>query len=352
MTFDRNDRGAFDIGPLPGAPFGRRVTLRAGGDAADARALVEAAEASPDALPRALYDGDGLMLLPGLQGIADEPTLLLRLSRLFGPEIEDYTEMLTLKNRVHETVPQIFVVSNLPPYSRQPPARPNPPRTAAGGLPTQFPHRRGWHTDQSYRRPPPDISLFFAVLPTPKGQGQTLFASGIAAYAALPDALKKRVDGLVGIHVKGGTGRSEQAVRAGETPRPLPPHEQPQRQPVVRVHPVTGKQSLYLCEGGQMDWVEGPFVGMQPGPDGDGAKLLYEIMSHLTQPRFTYAHDWTQGDLVVWDNRSLVHAATWYDAAAQKRLMWRTTVRGNPGPEYAGEQKSWIPRGAPRPAAG
>lgn len=352
MSFDNDDRGAFNVEPLPGASFGRRVTRRAGMDAADAEAFVAAAEADPEALPRALYAADGLLLLPGLQGIADDPTLLLRLSRLFGPEIENYTEMLTLRNRTHETVPEIFVVSNLPPYSRQPPARPEPPLTADGGLPTQFPHRRGWHTDQSYRRPPPDISLFFAVLPTQKGEGQTLFANGIAAYAALPDALKKRVEGLVGLHVKLGTGRSEKAVRAGETPEPLLPHEQPQRQPVVRVHPVTGKRSLYVCEGSQMDWLNGPFVGMQPGPDGDGAKLLYEIMTHLTQPQFTYAHEWEQGDLVVWDNRNLVHSATWYDAAAHKRLMWRTTVRGNPGPEYAGEKKSWIPRDDSAPVAG
>jgi taurine dioxygenase len=335
--------GMFEIEPLSGATFGRRLRLRRGGDA---RAVTAAAEAAPEALPNALYAGDGLLLLPGMHGIADEPSLLLRLSRLFGPEVENYHHTLTPRHMVHDGVPEIFIVSNLPPVNRQPPPQPEPPLTADGVLPTQFPQRRGWHTDQSYRRPPPDVSLFFAVLPSQKGQGQTLFANGIAAYAALPPALKARADGLVGLHVKPGSGRSEKAVRAGETPQPLQPHEQPQRQPVVRVHPVTGRRSLYLCEAGQMDWVQGPFVGMQPGPDGDGARLLYEIMTHFTQPQFTYAHDWTEGDLVVWDNRSLVHAATWYDAAKEKRLMWRTTVRGNPGAEYAGEEKSWIPKAA------
>jgi taurine dioxygenase len=335
--------GMFEIEPLSGATFGRRLRLRRGGDA---RAVTAAAEADPGALPNALYAGDGLLLLPGIHGIADEPSLLLRLSRLFGPEVENYHHTLTPRHMVHDGVPEIFIVSNLPPVNRQPPPQPEPPLTADGVLPTEFPQRRGWHTDQSYRRPPPDVSLFFAVLPSQKGQGQTLFANGIAAYAALPPALKARADGLVGLHVKPGSGRSEKAVRAGETPQPLQPHEQPQRQPVVRVHPVTGRRSLYLCEAGQMDWVQGPFVGMQPGPDGDGARLLYEIMTHFTQPQFTYAHDWTEGDLVVWDNRSLVHAATWYDAAKEKRLMWRTTVRGNPGAEYAGEEKSWIPKAA------
>lgn len=342
--------GPFVTSPLPDAVFGRSVTLRDAADGDRARAVLAAADADPEALTRALVAADGFLLLRGMQGLADDPAMLVRLSRHFGPEVENYRETLTLQNRVHETVPEILVVSNIPPYTRQPPRRPEPPLTADGKLPTQFPHRRGWHTDQSYRRPPPDISLFYAVLPALKGEGQTLFANGIAAYAALPADLKRRVDGLVGLHVKLGTGRSEPAVRAGEPVEPLKPHEQPQRQPVVRTHPVSGKPSLYLCEASQMDWLDGPFVGMEPGPDGAGAKLLYEIMTHLTRPEFTYTHDWEAGDLLIWDNRCMVHSATWYDPATQKRLMWRTTVSGNPGAEYAGERKSWIPaQGAEAP---
>jgi taurine dioxygenase len=274
--------------------------------------------------------------------MAEQPELLLRLSRLFGPEVENYRETGMAPNMVHPEVPEIFVVSNIPPVLRAPPALPEPPLTAEGRLPVQYPHRRGWHTDQSYRRPPPDISLFLAVQPVPRGQGQTLFADGTAAYAALPPDLKARVDTLEGLHVGNSAKRNRDAVLAGEPPKPLGPHEQPQRQPVARVHPVTGKRALYLCEYGQMDWVEGPFVGMQPGPHGDGAALLTQLMSHLTQPRFVYAHEWAEGDLVVWDNRCLVHAATWFDADKESRVMWRTTVSGNPGPLYAGEHKSWI----------
>ena len=92
-----------------------------------------------------------------------------------------------------------------------------------------------------------------------------------------------------------------------------------------------------------MDWLEGPIAGLSPGPDGDGAKLLHEIMSHLTREEFVYVHEWTMGDLIVWDNRCLVHAATWFDTATQDRVMWRTTVSGNPGASYAGERKSWLP---------
>ncbi len=332
--------GAFELGPLPGARFGGVARFKG---ASDTRAAVAAAEAEPDALPRALYASDGLLVVPAMRGITEQPELLVRLSRLFGPEVENYHETLTEKTKLHESVPEILVISNMAPANQMPPPHPDPPRTDDGGLPTRFPHRRGWHTDQSFRRPPPDLSLFYAVIPAPKGQGQTLYADGAAAYQALPPALKARIEGLVGIHVMPYTGRSESAVRAGEAPDSLAPHQRPQRQPVVRVHPVTGKPALYLCEAGQMDWIEGPFAGMEPGPDGAGAALLYELMTHLTEPRFTYAHDWDAGDLVIYDNRSLVHAATWFDATRHSRLMWRTTVSGNPGKEYDGEKKSWMP---------
>ena len=261
-----------DIQPLADATFGCRVAFAGAGDA---QAVVAAAETEPDALPDALYDAHGFLLLQGMQAINEEPALLARLSRLFGPEVENYHQTLTTANNVHVDVPEIFIVSNMPPAGRPPPAQPDPPLTEDGKLPVQFPHRRGWHTDQSYRRPPPDVSLFYAAIPAPKGQAQTLYADCIAAYDALPAGLRARVDELVGIHVKPGTGRAEHAVRDGETAQPLAPHEQPQRQPAVRVHPVTGQRSLYLCEAGQMDWIEGPFAGMEPGPDGDGAALLY-----------------------------------------------------------------------------
>jgi taurine dioxygenase len=328
------------VRPLPGASFGGRIDFPSDGGASG---LIAAAEANPEPLPRALADSSGLLLLQGMDAIADEPTLLVRLSRIFGPEVEDYRQTLTAQNMVHETVPEIFVVANIPPTNRAPPRRPDPPLTAEGKLPVQFPHRRGWHTDQSYRRPPPDISLFLAVDPVPQGQGQTLFADATAAYEALPPDLKARVDALDGIHVSLSAGRGRFDVLEGKTPRPLAPHEQPQRQPLVREHPVTGKRALYMCEYGQMDWVEGPIAGLSPGPDGEGARLLEALMTHTTQPRFVYVHEWTRGDLIVWDNRCLIHAATWFDADNLKRLMWRTTVSGNPGALYRGEKKSWVP---------
>ena len=326
------------VQPLRGASFGGRVTLANAGP----HEVIAAFERRPEMPATLLARAGGLLLLPGMDAMVNEPELLVRLSRVFGADVENYRHTLTPVNMVHDTVPEIFIVSNVHPVNRRPPRRPEPPVTSDGALPTRFPHRRGWHTDQSYRRPPPDISLFLAVSPVTRDQGQTLFADGAAAYDALPPALKARIEGLDGIHVSLSARRSRDEVLAGAAPRELGAHEQPQRQPVVRVHPVTGRRALYLCEYGQMDWLEGPFAGLSPGPHGEGAALLHELMRHLTQREFLYVHEWSMGDLIVWDNRCLVHAATWFDVETQSRVMWRTTVSGNPGTVYDGERKSWI----------
>ena len=337
--------GLYTLSALPDASFGAAMRFPA---IAGAGEVVAALEAAPETLGREICAWGGLLFLPGMNEISDDPVLLLRLSRLLGPEVEDYRNSYAFVNRrnlfvYHDAAPEIIQITNMPPIGTQPSPRPDPPLTEDGRIPVQHPHRTGWHTDQSFRRPPPDYSLFYAKQPVPQGQGQTLFADATRAYAALPDPMKARIEGLEGIHVLPGMGRSDKAVREGETPKPLAAHQEPQRQPMVRVHPVTGEKSLYLCGGGQMDFLTGPIAGMEPGPDGDGAALLFELLHHLTDRRFTYTHEWTEGDLVIYDNRNLLHAGTWYDTGAYIRIMWRTTVRGNPDPTYAGERHSWIP---------
>ena len=335
---------AYEVVSLPGASFGGVVRLRYG---AGANCLVATAEENPSALTDILYARGGLLLLPGMHDISADPELLVRLSRLFGREVENNLDTYTEGNQtlfnIHQTTPQILLVTNLPPICRQPMARPDPPLTEDGKFPTRFPHRRGWHTDQSFRRPPPDISLFYAVRPTPKGQGQTMFADGTGAYSTLPASLREQIENREGMHALPGTNRSESAVEQGLEPKALLPHQAPQRQPLVRIHPVTGKPALYMCEAGQMDWVTGPIADMETGPGREGARLVYELMTHITQPQYTYTHEWERGELIIYDNRNLLHAPTWYDAEKYTRVMWRTTVRGNPGPEYEGEAPSWIP---------
>ena len=289
------------------------------------------------------YQARGLMVMKGLEGIRQSPESLVEFSHLFGPEVENYHQTLTSKRFFHETVAEILILSNDPPCSHPPPPKAKTEQANSRQLPVQFPQQVNWHTDQSYRRPPPDTTLLLAVTLPPKDQGQTLFSDCTAAYAALSPKLQAKIADLQGIHSPSWVGRSREAVENGEKPVDLLPHQLPQCHPLVRTHPVTGELSLYICEEKQMDFVDGPIAGLSPGLEGEGAGLLHELLVHATQQKFVYIHGWNVGDLVIGDNRNLLHCATWYDADQFSRLMWRTTVMGNPGVEYQGEAKSWIP---------
>src|SRR5262245_13418561 len=116
------------VSPLPGAAFG--ATLRF------ARSP---SQRLPEGLSGALADAGGLLLIQGLHEIASKPALLVGLSRCFGPEVEDYRYTLTSRDSVHTEVPEIFLVSNMAPVNRAPPRRPEPPLTADGKLPVQYP---------------------------------------------------------------------------------------------------------------------------------------------------------------------------------------------------------------------
>ena len=325
------------ITPLRDAGFGCRAEF----DDVSVEAVLAGAGRHAAALLDAFYAARGLMIVPGLGALREAPRALVEFSRLFGPEVENYRETLTSERFFHADVDEILVLSNAPPCCHPPPPRAG---SGHGELAVQFPRQVNWHTDQSYRRPPPDVTLLLALDLPPPDQGQTLFADNTAALAALAPALRARIEGLEGIHAPSWVGRSRRAIETGETPLALLPHQLPQRHPLVRRHPVTGADSLYICEEKQMDYIDGPIAGLEPGPDGDGARLLRELLAHATRPEFVYVHRWTAGDLVIADNRNLLHCATWYDAARFTRLMWRTTVMGNPGEAYAGEARSWIPR--------
>ena len=140
----------------------------------------------------------------------------------------------------------------------------------------QFPERKGWHSDQSFRRPPPDGSLLYCARPALPNQGRTLFCDASAAYEALLPSEVAEVEQMEIIHCITSAGRSEASVRSGNTRNSRSDegarYLQPVRQPAVRVHPVTGRRSLYLVMG-QADWLDGPVVGMEKGPDGAGADV-------------------------------------------------------------------------------
>ncbi|MEM7294814.1 MAG: TauD/TfdA family dioxygenase, partial [Pseudomonadota bacterium] len=179
---DTNSTELFVCKPLAEKTFGAEVRFVS---AQSLEAVVDALRADSGPLLDAFYAARGLLILKGMDGITANPQLLLTISQLFGDEVENYRRTLTPGHMIHPNVDEILLLSNLDPVDIKPPPKPQPERAADGSLPVQFPHRRGWHTDQSFRRPPPDVSLFYAVVPCPKDQGQTLFADGVAAYEAL-----------------------------------------------------------------------------------------------------------------------------------------------------------------------
>ena len=178
-----------------------------------------------------------------------------------------------------------------------------------------------WHSDSSFKPVPALCSLLSARIIPPEG-GATEFASTRCAYPALPEDMKGRVAGAIAVH---DFSWSRDQIRPGFFTAEERATYPPVRHPLVRTNPVNGRQGLFL--GAHASHIEGM-------PIEDGGALLKELLDHVTQPQFRYRHEWKEGDLVVWDNRCVLHRATPYDSARYKRLLQRTTVSGDPG-EFA-----------------
>ncbi len=170
-----------------------------------------------------------------------------------------------------------------------------------------------WHTDSSFKRVPGKIS-FLSAHELPPAGGETEFADLRAAYDALEAATKERIEDLVAEHsvfhsraLLGYTDFSEEQ-RVAFPPVP---------QSLVRVHPGSGRKTLYLASHASH------IIGW---PVDLGRALLKELTEFSTQPRFVYQHHWRLNDLVVWDNRCTLHRARPYDDVSHRRDMRRTTV--------------------------
>ena len=171
---------------------------------------------------------------------------------------------------------------------------------------------RLWHSDSSFKRIPARYSLLSARVIPGEG-GETQFADMRAAWDTLPEAMKRRVEGLICEHTqlfsRGRIGFTDWAPEEIEKMAPVP-------QVLVRTHPVTGRKSLFLSSHA------GRIRGME---DPEALLLLMDLNEHATQPRFVYTHRWRTGDLVMWDNRCTMHRAREYDET-RVRDMHRTTV--------------------------
>jgi len=197
--------------------------------------------------------------------------------------------------------PEILLLSN----RRQPDGRP------VGLAETG----RRWHSDLQYAAEPCIASVLFGEQ-VPTIGGDTEFASTSAAYDALDEPTRQRLDGLVAIQSYAKTTRD--GVEAAR--RKVVPDVQ---HPAVIVHPATGRRALYVSES-----MTRGFVGM---PEAESDSLLAQLVAHNAQPVFRWAQQWQAGDVIIWDNRAVIHRATPYDLS-QTRHMKRTTVM----PHYPG----------------
>ncbi|TMH07996.1 MAG: TauD/TfdA family dioxygenase [Betaproteobacteria bacterium] len=176
-----------------------------------------------------------------------------------------------------------------------------------------------FHTDYSYLQVPARATMLYSI-EVPKVGGNTLFANQYAAYDDLPDALKQRIGPMIAVHHYGNRKVEDDMSRVAASPltdeqkakMPLITH------PIVRSHPVTGRKSLYAVSGSSYG-----IVGM---PENEAVALLDELAAHATQPKYQLSYAYRVGDVVIWDNASLLHSATLTDPD-DPRTLWRITIK-------------------------
>ncbi len=178
---------------------------------------------------------------------------------------------------------------------------------------------RSWHTDFSYTTTPALGSLL-RCFQLPEVGGDTLFANMYMAYDTLSGGMKKLIADLHGIHLS-GTRKINVADKGNERRNEVMKLNPPIAQPVVRVHPETGRKAIYLGEKVKR------FDGMT---EEESKPLIDYLNKHATQPEFVYRQMWRENDLLIWDNRCTLHQALGDFDETQIRHLERTTVKGTP----------------------
>ena len=172
-----------------------------------------------------------------------------------------------------------------------------------------------WHTDSSFKKVPAHASLLSAREVPPAG-GETQFASMRVAYAGLPAELKAFLEDKVAVH---SFVYSRGLVDDGLMPADHAAQVPPVRQALVRANPVNGRKAFYV--GSHACEIEGL-------PTAEARALLRELRESCTRPELVYTHRWRVGDLVMWDNRCMLHRGRPWDESKYRRVMHRTTVAG------------------------
>jgi len=258
----------------------------------------------------ALFEDHSVLLFRG-QTLSDEDQIVF--SRRFGP--------LEISLRTITSLAQVAPeISNLANVDAEDQLIPSGDRRNLFNAGNQM-----WHTDSSFKRVPAHASLLSAREVPPRG-GETEFASTRVAWEALPVAMQRTLEGRVAIH---SFAYSRGLIGDGLLPPEHAAQVPPVPQRLVRVNPRHGRKAYFVgshaCE----------IVGMGTG---EARALLRDLLQRATRPELVYTHRWQPGDLVMWDNRCVLHRGRPWDESAYRRVMHRTTVAGQDPvvPEIAG----------------
>lgn len=175
-----------------------------------------------------------------------------------------------------------------------------------------------WHHDESFLPSPPIVTMTHAQILPPTG-GDTCWISMTSAYDALSDRMKQYLDGLSAWHDMNApmTMALQQGVVTHERYVQVVTQNRRHLHPIVRVHPVTGRKALYISP---------TYVTHIDGiPPAESRAILDYLHAHCMQVEFLFKHRWTRGDMVIWDNRSVIHNAI-LDYKPHQRRMHRASV--------------------------
>lgn len=173
-----------------------------------------------------------------------------------------------------------------------------------------------FHSDTCYLKAPVMGSILYA-MNVPANGGDTLFANMYKAYEALPEPEKQQLDGLFAENCY-DPGKSDYATtRASSDYRSET--ERCYAQPVILPHPITGRKALYVNRV-----MTRRIIGL---PEEESERLLHRLYAHQEQEWFQYRHQWSPGDVIMWDNRCTLHARTYFDET-ELRKMRRVTIKG------------------------
>lgn len=177
----------------------------------------------------------------------------------------------------------------------------------------------GYHTDHSNSEAPPKATLLLAI-ELPDSGGDTQYVNMAAAYDGLPAGTKARIADLKAMHVYQSKHSARKLMGLTDAAKQKVPDAV--HHPIVRTHPESSRKSIYVNPI-RIDAIE----GME---EADALDLLNELLQHATQEKYQYRHKWRVGDLVMWDNRCLLHKANGdYDHETQTRYLYRVMLKGD-----------------------